>query len=102
MAGWVGGRMGGEWMDGWMDGIALPTPWLLQDADPILITFTSLALRTVPESHNCSINVRGKDAGEGVDPQHWSPQLPQARQVPWAFGDPETYNVFLGCCLVVF
>ena len=108
MAGWVGGRLDGwvdrcvgEWMDGWM-GLPYPLCGLLQDADPILITFTSLALRTVPESHNCPINIRGKDAGERVDRQHWSPQLPQSRLVPCAFGDPETDNVFLGCCLILF
>lgn len=71
-------------MDGWD---CLTHSVATSDADPILITFTSLALRTVPESHNCSINIRGKDAGERGDSQHWSPQLPQSRQVPCAFGD---------------
>ena len=105
---WVGGWLDG-WVDGWVDGwigrwMGLPYPLcgLLQDADPILITFTSPALRTVPEACKCSINVRGKDAGKRVGRQHWYPRLPQARQVPWASGDPKTYSVFLGCCLVAF
>ena len=63
MGGWTDGWVNG-WMDGWT-GLLYPLHGLLQDADPILITFTSLALRTVPESHNCSINVRGKDAEKG-------------------------------------
>lgn len=29
------------------------------------------------------------------------PTVTQSRQVPCAFGDPETDNVFLGCCHIV-
>lgn len=68
MDGWVSGwvdRWVSEWMDGWMDGIALPTLWATSGCRSYLDHLHSLALRTVPESHNCSINIRGKDAENG-------------------------------------
>jgi len=49
----------------------------------------------MPEAHNCLINVRWKEVGGGVGWQHQSLGLPWPRQIPWAFGDLETYSVFL-------